>query len=127
MLARLTSILDKIILVFGAIFCAQWAVALVAFPIYKERLSGYLPIAMGVVVGLVFCSSRVRHAISQKITGVSPGVFVIGVAVLAMSVRLLAVLVFPIEPVNDHLFFHRYAINMLDGKGYGGLAWPSLP
>jgi len=127
MLARLSIVLDKIILLFGALFCLQWTIALLVFPIYKERLSGYLPIIVGLVVGLLFCSTRLTSSITRKITNVSPGVFLLGTTLMALSIRLIAVALFPIEPVNDHLFFHRYAVNILNGKGFGGLPWPGLP
>ena len=95
-------------------------------PLYKVRPAGYLPVVVGLAVGVVFCLPRVRGSIGRLLERPSAPAFLVSVAALALGLRLAAVFFFPLEPVNDQFFFHRYAVNLLAGKGYGNLAWPSL-
>ncbi len=111
---------------FGILFCLHWGCTMLAFPLYKGRLEGYAPVVLGLLVGGALCVPGVRQGLSRWLLAWPKTRFLLGLVVLALALRLAAILVFPVEPVNDHRYFHRYAVNLLDGKGYGGIPWPHL-
>ena len=119
--------LDWAFAAFGWLFCLQWAVGVLVFPACKERLFGYFPVLAGLLVGLAICRPRVRRVLTEALEHLSDRHFLLAVTLLALAVRVISVAVFPIEPMNDHRYFHQYALNLLGGKGYGGVPWPYLP
>ncbi len=111
---------------FGVLFCVQWLLGTLIFPMYKGRLIGYAPVLLGALLGMLLCNERVRGSLNRRINSLSRGQFLFWVIALTLGLRALAILFFPVEPTNDHSFFHRYAIHILEGKGYGGIRWGNL-
>jgi hypothetical protein len=114
---RLVNLLDKSRRVFWLI----WAAAALAFPIIKSLPLGYVPLAIGGALGF-WClrSDRVCQAIDRLET-LPPRRFVAGLLTGALVLRLLAIAVFPMEPLADDGQFHRYALSIIRGTGYGSL------
>lgn len=112
---------------FATLFCLHAILAALAFPLYKHRLAGYVPVAVGFLLGVSLCLPTFRLRLNTWLAGCSRGTFLFLVIALAAGLRLLACWLLPLEPVNDHLYYHRYAVNLLEGKGYGNIPWPHLP
>ena len=107
---------------FAACFCLAWGLALFAFPHLKAAPSGYLPVFLG--IGLVISADRSGwlSRIAAWSAAMGPDRYLSAVLIATTLVRIAAILVFPLEPKMDDEQFHRYAVNMLSGEGYGAPA-----
>ena len=113
---------------FAACFCLVWFLTLLAFPHLKGAPSGYLPVFLG--IGLAIAAdrrgwlNRFADRSAATVPALQPqpigaGKYLSAVLISTVLVRIAAVLVFPLEPRMDDEQFHRYAVNMLGGEGYG--------
>jgi hypothetical protein len=89
----------------------------VAFPLVKGQASGYAPLLVGLALGLLVY--RFRTSLIRSIERMPRGRFLVLLLVLATAARLMAVAYFPLEPMVDDAQFHRYALAMIRGEGYG--------
>ncbi len=103
----------------GLVFVLVWAGAMVAFPVVKDQPLGYAPIACGIALGIWTMQAGPRAWLRDAITSMSARQFLLRVLVVALTLRLAAILVFPRDPAVDDEQFQRYAVNMLHGAGYG--------
>ena len=110
---KLVPLLDA----FGWFFSAAWVCAVLAFPLVKGQAAGYAPVAAGLALGVV--THRFRARLTRVIDGPSPGAFLTLLLGLAAALRVAAVFYFPLEPMVDDAQFHRYAMTMVQGGGYG--------
>jgi 4-amino-4-deoxy-L-arabinose transferase-like glycosyltransferase len=111
---------------FGILFCLVWLASLILFPVYKGLPLGFVPIVIGVAAGLFLCAPAVRWALGSAVSKGSTAQFLLVILAAAAALRAVAILVFPHEPMNDPSFFHRYALQMYRGEGYGqahGFGW----
>src|SRR5947209_5547890 len=115
----LAKAIDWLVALFGVVFCLQWTLAFLAFPIFKDMPLGYVPVAAGLALGVFFSLARVRHWCNVRLDAFSPRSFLIGLCVVALLLRCACIYYFPVEPQNDPSFFHRYALELLKGNGYG--------
>jgi len=116
---RLRPWLAPVLSGFGLLFCVVWAAAMVAFPIYKGLAAGYLPLAAGLGIGLLAVRSR---AVARALVGLellAARRYVCLLLAVALLLRLAAVFLVPPEPMMDDREFHRHAVGMLNGQGYG--------
>jgi hypothetical protein len=104
---------------FGLIFCAQWACAMLLFPLYKGIPAGYVAVALGIGLACCVWMPAVRHKLNEWLMAPSAVRFLIGICLIGLAVRLTAILFFPREPMVDDRTFHHYAQRMLNGEGYG--------
>lgn len=111
---------------FGILFLVAWAGALLAFPFVKGRPAGLSAVVVGLLLGGAICRQASISALNLWITRDPTKRFLVKIAGAAIVLRLAAICLFPVAPVNDHAFFHRYAIKLLAGDGYGGIQWPSM-
>lgn len=107
----------------GGLFCACWAGGVLLFPLYKRMPVGYVPVLAGAALGALLCVPRVRRWCSGRLCGPSARRFLLAVVVLALALRAGAVLAFPVEPASDQATFHRQAVGLLEGRGYGHTAF----
>jgi hypothetical protein len=112
-IGRFAPLLDA----FGWAFLLAWTGAVLAFPLVKGILAGYLPVMAGLVTGAA--TLRFGPRVLRRIDGMPTWLF-LGLAVgLAATLRAMAVGYFPREPMVDDAQFHRYAVSMAQGGGYG--------
>ncbi|MES1255815.1 MAG: glycosyltransferase family 39 protein [Acidobacteriota bacterium] len=112
-IGRLAPLLDA----FGWAFCGAWALATLGFPLVKGMPAGYLPVLAGAGLGgLVW---RSRAGLGRYVEGLKPGAYLWLVLGAAVVLRAAAVAYFPLEPMVDDAQFHRYAVAMVHGGGYG--------
>lgn len=104
---------------FGVLFCAQWLLSLVGFPFMKGRPFGLVAVAVGLLCGVSLCMADVRGYCNSLLHRPNNTQFLWSVLIVALIIRVAAVLVFPLEPLVDDAQFHRYAVNMLQGESYG--------
>jgi len=116
---RLAKAIDLLVALFGVLFCLQWTLAFLTFPIFKDMPLGFVPAAGGLALGGFFCLAPVRQWCNFRLDAFNATSFLISLCVLAFLLRCACIFVFPVEPQNDPSFYHRYALNMLKGNGYG--------
>jgi len=119
MAVRLVKFFDFLVLLFGVFFCLQWTLALLTFPIFKGMPIGYVPALAGLALGGVFCLPIVRRFCNRLLDASPPAPFLAGLCLVGFLLRGACILAFPVEPMNDPSFFHRFAVNLLNGNGYG--------
>jgi hypothetical protein len=79
--------------------------------------AGYLPVLAGAGLGgLVW---RTRAGLGRYVDGLAPAAYLWLVLGAAAVLRSAAVAYFPLEPMVDDAQFHRYAVAMVQGGGYG--------
>lgn len=125
--SQLTKLAAVLFTLFGVIFCIQWVAGTLYFPAYKERPIGYLAVVIGAALGFLLVAGSVRQRLTALLTAWPRGRFLLTVFLVGFALRLAGILVFPMPPENDHRYYHQYAIYLLEGKGYGGIGWPTLP
>lgn len=103
---------------FGYVFATSLVWGLLAFPVYKHNPIGYVPVVLG--AGLAFAARRPAAVqwLARRLSTPGELRFTVILAVLAMGVRIVAVLVFGREPVSDHHTYNEAALSMLRGSGY---------
>ena len=106
----------------GLLFCAAWAVAIVLFPMYKSMPVGYLPIAMGLLLGAWI--GRQRAPLTAWMLRPRPRTFLLAISAAGLLLRVAASFMFPLAPANDHEMFYRLAASVAAGDGY---AWQGRP
>jgi hypothetical protein len=111
------STIPQLLNAFGRLFCVAWIGAVLAFPSVKGIGAGYLPVAAGLVLGLA--GLRFRVPVARLFEAPSPGRYLLCTVLVAALVRAVAIGYFPLEPMVDDAQFHRYAISMVNGQGYG--------
>ena len=113
----------------GVAFCLVWLAAIAAFPLIKRQPEGYIPVLLGVLVGLIFCSSKVRDRINARLERIPSVRFWLGLLGLALIVRLFTLLIWPTWPGSDAGIYHANAIELLETGGYRDSAFqpPGLP
>jgi 4-amino-4-deoxy-L-arabinose transferase-like glycosyltransferase len=121
--ARLATAIDWLVILFGIAFSVVWTLAFLAYPAFKQLYLGYLPVIAGLALGCVFCLTAVRRSCNRLLDAVHPGAFLAAIAILAFLLRGICIFLLPGEPQNDPAFFHRYAVNLLEGNGYGQVSW----
>ncbi len=100
----------------GIAFTATWCVALVLFPLYKELPIGYVPIVVGMAAGIAVGARSGR--LTSWLLAASDRRFLMAIAALAVGLRLVACVYYPLMPANDHEMFYRLAASMVAGDGY---------
>ena len=101
---------------FGLVFPIAWAVAMALFPIVKGQLLGYVPVAVGLAVGAAIAARR--QSLTRWLERRTERDFVTLLLVIAVALRAIAVVTFPLAPANDHEMFLRLALGMRAGEGY---------
>ncbi len=104
---------------FWMAFVPIWAAAIAAFPLIKGMPSGYVPVVAGAVLGLVGLRSEAIARLFSRFDRWPAGRFLTVLLTVTVTLRVAAVALFPREPMVDDAQFHRYAISMLSGAGYG--------
>src|SRR5262249_28198161 len=104
---------------FGWTLCLAWAGAVAAFPAEKGVPSGYLPVAAGLILGVWSLHSGALQRGVRGGGGLSTWPDLLMLMLAAGVLRAAAVAYFPLEPRVDDEQFHRYAVAMLAGEGYG--------
>ncbi|MEQ1574517.1 MAG: glycosyltransferase family 39 protein [Vicinamibacterales bacterium] len=107
----------------ATLFCLMWGASVLAFPAYKELLSGYIPVLVGVALGLIARAPSVRGALTKWVMAPDETSFIVGTMIAGALLRLLIVAVVPMEPTSDHLVFHYSAVSLAGGQGYGNTAF----
>jgi hypothetical protein len=100
-------------------FWLIWVAAALAFPAIKEQPLGYVPLGIGGALGMWGLRSKAAQRTVDYIEAISLRRFLTGVLMVALCLRLLAVALFPMEPLADDEQFHRYALSLIHGTGYG--------
>ncbi|MGC4081730.1 MAG: glycosyltransferase family 39 protein [Vicinamibacterales bacterium] len=103
--------------VFWWVFVAVWGATMLAFPVIKAMPAGYVPVVLGAGIGVVLL--RFAPPFVARLATYPAPRFLTLVLLLATALRIAAVLFFPLEPRADDEQFHRYAVAMLSGQGYG--------
>jgi 4-amino-4-deoxy-L-arabinose transferase-like glycosyltransferase len=111
--------IDHLVRAFGFFFCFVWIFAFLSFPFFKGMPLGYVPALTGIALGGVFCFRPVKQFCNRLLDGIPSPHFVAGLCIIGLILRVIGILVFPIEPKNDPEFFHRFALELLQGHGYG--------
>jgi Dolichyl-phosphate-mannose-protein mannosyltransferase len=104
---------------FGWVFCLSWAGALLAFPAAKGLPAGYLPVIVGLALGLWALRSPLVARAFDWVERQPDREFLLWLLVGAAVARAAAIAWFPLEPRMDDEQFHRYAMAMAAGDGYG--------
>lgn len=105
--------------VFGLLLAATLAWSLLAFPIYKQVLLGYVPVGLGAVIGLALALRGPRHRLTQVLQEMGEARYVLCAIGLAVLARLVALMLVGREPVSDFESYHATAVRMLNGRGFG--------
>jgi 4-amino-4-deoxy-L-arabinose transferase-like glycosyltransferase len=124
--ARLANAIEWFVVLFGIFFSFVWALTFLAFPAFKNLTLGYVPVAVGLLLGCIFCLTPVRQFCNRLLDAIRTGPFLAGLGIVAFLLRITAILLLPAEPQNDPAFFHRYAVNLLEGRGYGQPGWQAF-
>jgi hypothetical protein len=104
---------------FGLLFCLAWGASLLAFPLVKGLASGYVPVAVGVALALSLDRFGLVRRLAELLGALGPRTYLTHLLLATAAVRVAAVLLFPLAPKMDDEQFHRYAVNLISGRGYG--------
>ena len=103
----------------GIVFCGVCAAAVVAFPVVKGMPAGYVPVALGLVAGVLLSLRRVRAGVSRHLMRLPTPRFLLALAGVALALRAAAIVVFPMPPKSDPGYYHENAVKLATGQEYG--------
>jgi 4-amino-4-deoxy-L-arabinose transferase-like glycosyltransferase len=121
--APVAKAIEWLVVCFGALFCVVWSLTFLGFPAFKQLYLGYIPVVAGLLLGSIFCLPSVRRIGNGLLDAVRPGPFIAVTVLLGFLLRGCCIFLLPGEPQNDPAFFHRYAVKLLAGQGYGQDGW----
>ncbi len=108
---------------FGFLFATTLVWSVLAFPVYKGMLGGYVPVAVGAAMAAWLMRPRVSSRVAQWLNRPSERAFVILAVSIAVLLRVAVVVFAADEPVSDHALYDGFARRMLRGDGYGPTAY----
>lgn len=109
--------------VFAVLFAASLVVGILYFPLLKGMPIGYLPVAAGVLLVLITSRPAVKRFIESHLRAMTTHRYLALIVLAAIAIRLAVVLTIGLGPVSDHAVYHKHAVRMLDGHGYGPTAF----
>src|SRR5204863_9440296 len=96
------------------------------FPALKGVPAGYLPVLAGGLLGCAVCAQPLCRVLNRWLAWPSTRTFLAGILFLGLILRLLALVVFPQEPMTDPRLYHRYAISLLEDGSYGQVGYQAF-
>ena len=105
---------------FGWLFVIAWGLALIAFPWVKGQPAGIVPVLVGLALGaLGLLFARSARVDARALFAIPTWHFLLATIGAAAALRVVAICYFPLQPMVDDAEFHKYALNLLAGRGYG--------
>jgi len=94
---------------FGFLFATTLVWSVLAFPVYKGMLGGYVPVAVGAAMAAWLMRPRVSSRVAQWLNRPSERAFVILAVSIAVLLRVAVVVFAADEPVSDHALYDGFA------------------
>lgn len=108
---------------FGLLFALTLAWGILAFPIYKNMSTGYVPVAVGLLLVLMIYGRRASTWIGEVLARPNVRSFVIFVVAVGVAVRMAAVLSLRAQPLSDHACYNELALKLYHGQQLGPTAY----